>query len=129
MIPPDAHLAPGPRYALEHPSTWNRQEPPSPTSSNSKGFALSLLTKSLARRLICGDTSREKVVELFRLAYPRATSFHEIALAANKDFGFGVSTVERVLRKKQDMKSSQLLALQAFVGADRVSKWLFGVEE
>lgn len=84
------------------------------------------MTRSAAAAFLRGDVSRERVVDLFRLSFPEARSERDLAIQAERVLGLDMRTIQRVLRREQDLKARYVFALMALAGAEVALSKIFG---
>ena len=114
-----------PNFALEHPSSVLNQEPPSPRFRGSREGA-TFMSRNAAAAFLRGDVSRERVVDLFRLSFPEARSERDLAIQAERVLGLDMRSIQRVLRKEQDLKARYVFALMALAGVEAALSKIFG---
>lgn len=88
------------------------------------------LARNAAAAFLRGDRSQEIIVGLFWQAFPDARSERDLAIKAEAVLGLDMRTVQRVLRREQELRSAKhLIALIALVGVEVALDHIFGAKK
>lgn len=85
------------------------------------------LAQSAAAAFLRGDRSQTIIIDLLWQAFPDASSERDLALRAESVLGLDMRTIQRVLRREQELRSAKhLFALIALVGVEYALDRIFG---